>query len=363
MRSVIAVVLCTVAIETSAQSLQFHGLLTARGVRVRAPSSWGAGGAGAFDVSGNHTANLNVAQLGVDWSPATWILVHGDGVARNGRAAGGGDNAGIVQAYVDVFNDHWRLRAGHFWLPTSRENVDPLWTSRYTITFSALNTWIGQEVRPVGADLQYSPNFYLTLGVTAFRDNDTMGTLLAARGWTLGNRLTVYDEVVPSKPVTTKPFGHDLDGKTGYAERIRVQLPERAMLQATHVDNRAELDPGRVPNVPWLTRYDSVGTTIGTMSPTTFAAEWASGDTTIGFPRGTFTLGFNTAYALLSHKYGAERVTVRVERYATDFEHKHAFTIAGFHDVNPRIRAGLEYVRASGPNGGNAITLELRYAF
>jgi hypothetical protein len=157
--------------------------------------------------------------------------------------------------------------------------------------------------------------------------------------------------------------GPDLDSKTGYVERIRLQLPERAMIQFTHLDNRAVLDPGRAPNVPWQTRFDTIGTTIGSTSPTTFVAEWASGETTVGFRRGTFTMGFNTAYALLSHKFGSERVSVRLERYATDFEHNNAFTVAAFHDVNPKLRTGLEYVHASGENGGSTISLELRYSF
>ena len=38
-------------------------------------------------------------------------------------------------------------------LPTSRENVDPLWQSPYTLTLSSLNTWIGEEVRLAGLDV------------------------------------------------------------------------------------------------------------------------------------------------------------------------------------------------------------------
>ena len=40
--------------------------------------------------------------------------------------------------FVDLFTEHLRLRAGSFFLPTSRENVDLLWTSPYSITYSAL---------------------------------------------------------------------------------------------------------------------------------------------------------------------------------------------------------------------------------
>lgn len=363
MRSAIVIALTALAVSASAQSIQFHGFLTAREVRVRAPEAWTNGGFGVFDIGGDHTRSLGIAQLGVDWMPTRWLLVHADGLARNSVAAGLGRRAGLVQGYVDVFSDRWRLRAGEFWLPTSRENIDPLWNSRYTITYSALNTWIGEEVRPLGADLQFSPNFYVTVGATAFRGNETMGTLLAARGFALGNRLTVYNEVVPAVPDTTRPIGPDLKARTGFAERVRVQLPERAMLQATHVDNRAELYPGAPPEVPWRTRYDTLGATIGTDSPTTFAAEWMWGQTTVGFTHGTFTLGFNTVYALLSHKTGAERFSARVERFSTDLTAGHATTLAWLHDMNEHTRAGAEYVRASGENGASTITLELRYGF
>lgn len=363
MRSAIVMALSALAFSASAQSIQFHGFVSARGVRVHAPASWATGGRGTFDIGGNHTRMVDVAQLGVDWMPRTWLLVHADGVARNGVAAGGGRRAGIVQAHVDLFNDRWRLRAGQFWLPASRENVDPLWNSRYTITFSALNTWVGEEVRPIGADLQYSPNFYVTLGVTAFRGNDTMGTLLAARGWTLGNRLSVYNEIVPSAHDTTRPFGRDLDSKSGDSERLRLQLPERALIQFTHLDNRTQLRPGEAPEEPWRTKYDTIGTTIGLTSPTTFAAEWMRGTTTVGFPGGTFRLGISTTYALLSHKWNKERFTARAERYSTDFGHWHAETVAWLHDAGPRTRTGIEYVRASGRNGGSQVTVEVRYGF
>lgn len=249
----LALLLAGVAGSAGAQSLQFHGYLTSREIYVKAQPSWLQGGAGRFDVGADSTddhriVNVETAQLGLDWMPTSWLLFHADGVARRGQSgAVGGKRAGIVQAYADVFSEHLRLRAGEFWLPTSRENTDPLWTSKYTITYSALNAWIAQEVRPIGVDLQWSPTFYVTAGATAFRGNDTMGTLLSGRGWTLGNYLAVYNESLPTPaPSLTRPFGADLDNKNGYAERIRVSLPERAMLQVTHIDNRATLAPGLV---------------------------------------------------------------------------------------------------------------------
>ena len=62
-----------------------------------------------------------------------------------------------------------------------------------------------------------------------------MGTLLAARGWTFGNRLTVYNEEIAAVPDRTRPIGPEIDHRIGDSERIRVSLPERAMITPTSV--------------------------------------------------------------------------------------------------------------------------------
>jgi hypothetical protein len=396
MRVVTGIILCTVAASAFAQApaaFQSHGFLTARAISVEAQPSWTERGFGRFDVGADSagdrkTENQEVAQLGFDWTPTRWLLIHADGIARHEPSGTVGSRGGLVQAFVDVFNEHLRLRAGSFWLPTSRENVDPMWNSRYTITYSALNSWIGQEVRPIGADVQFSPNFYITAGATAFRGNDTMGTALAARGWTFGNRLSVYNEkiAVPAPDDFTKPIGYDIDHRLGFAERLRIQVPERAMIQFAHIDNRAELEPGyRPPDVPWATRFNVVSAEAGSSSTTTVAAEWARGRTSVGFPGGSFTMDFDTAYILASQKKGKDRWTTRVERFTTkshnhlrfDFsrESGNAYTVAWLRDLSDHVRSGVEYVRVTGDRqglagsgfdtrtGGSTITVELRYGW
>ena len=390
MKRIVPLLFCTIAASASAQSFQFNGFISAREIYVKAQPSWTQGGFGRFDVGAANAddhryVNIDVAQLGLDWSPATWLLLHADGLARKEQSGTVGRHAGILQAFVDLHSERLklRLRGGAFWLPTSRENVDPLWTSRYTITFSALNTWIGEEVRPVGADLQFSPSFYFSLGATAFRGNDTMGTQLSNRGWAFGNRLSVYGEKI-AQPDGESPqlaIGTDLDHKNGYSERIRVSLPERAMLQVTHLDNRAEIGSNYDGQTPWLTKFNIVGGEIGSTSPTTAAAEWMSGSTAVGFPGGTFTMNFDTAYLLVSQKSGPDRWTARVERFTTrsrkrttndlSREDGHAFTIAWLRESSPHVRSGVEYVRASGNRpgapdprtAGSTITVEVRYRF
>ena len=109
-------------------SFQLHGFLSGRAIYVHSQPSWAEHGFGRFDV-GAKTAddtrivNLDVAQLGFDWTPTSWLLLHADGIARQEPSTTEGSRAGVVQGFVDLFTEHLRLRAGSFFLPTSRENV------------------------------------------------------------------------------------------------------------------------------------------------------------------------------------------------------------------------------------------------
>ncbi|HEY8182660.1 MAG TPA: hypothetical protein VII32_10490 [Thermoanaerobaculia bacterium] len=387
MRRIMAVGVWMIAASAFAQSsFRTYGFLTLREIYVKAQPSWSTGHWGRFDVGAasaddHKTVNVDVLQLGIDWTPSTWLLLHTDGLARKEQSGTVGRRVGLVQGYAEIHTEKLRLRGGLFWPSTSLENVDPLWNSRYTISYSALNSWIAQEVRPIGADIQFSPNFYVTVGATAFKGNDTMGSALAARGWTIGNRLSVYNEVIASVPDTTRSIGPEVDKKFGDSERVRIQLPERAILQFTRIDNRSELLVRRAPEEPWRTRFNIIGAELGPTGPTTLAAEWAYGSTALGFPGGSFTMDFDTIYLLLSQKRGTSRWTARVERFTTNDkrrqpgdvnrEHGSAITLSWLHESSKSLRSGLEYVHVKGDRleapdprtGGSTISLELRYRF
>ncbi len=88
MQRVMTIVLWTIAASASAQSsFQVYGFVTLREIYVKAQPSWTQGGFGRFDVgaasSDDHRfVNVDGGQIGVDWTPATWLLIHGDGLAR-----------------------------------------------------------------------------------------------------------------------------------------------------------------------------------------------------------------------------------------------------------------------------------------
>ena len=46
----------------------------------------------------------------------------------------------------------WSVKAGAFFPTISLENDDLGWTSPYTLTPSAINSWIGDELRTIGSE-------------------------------------------------------------------------------------------------------------------------------------------------------------------------------------------------------------------
>lgn len=386
--------------DAGAASFVLSGFLTARAASVTSQPSWLDGGFGRYPIGAASARDSafranGLLQLGADWTPSAWFTAHAQGLARLEPSGSKGRRAGLVEAYAELHGESWRLRAGQFFLPTSRENSGPLWTSPYTITWSALNTWIGEEVRPVGADVQWSPSFYLTAGATAFRDNDTSGALLAWRGWSFGNRLSVYNEVLPLPPLFslpigfpgqragTIPFERDLDGRLGYSVRARFTLPERANVQLTRVDNRGDR---RLHNgeYAWRTRFDMIGGQLGTTSPTTLLAEYAWGTTGMGKPPNFVDARFYAGYLLVSHKAARLRTSARIDVFGTsdrdgvlekNQEHGIGWTLAAFYEPNDHLRTGLEYSSVSaqrpaavqsgfdGNTDGRTVTLELRWRY
>lgn len=415
MRSLVLVLAFSTALSAQ-QPFDLTGFVAARGVNATGPASWLEGGFGRLEAGGDRDDFSAVAHLGVDWHPASWLDLHASGVARRDPEEFGGDDAGVVEAYADLRKelalDEIRLRGGFFFLPTSKENRDDNWASPYTINFSALNTWIGEEVRPLGLDLQYrhttDAGHTITGGATAFRGNDTMGTMLGWRGWSVGDRLSTYGEILPLPPIGslelpdgpfwrqrdegTTPFTEDLDGHTGYSARIRYGIPQRGNIQYTYLDNagdRALYPTGSTSGeYSWETRFHLLGLEVGNPDDLVVAAEYMFGETYMGltqFPN-FVEAGFWTTYLLVSEKRGRNRWTARYELFATEEEDEtllgedndesgRSWTLTWMYDVTPAIRGAAELTQISGnreaaqqygfepSTTGRSFTVEARYRF
>ena len=71
------------------------------------------------------------------------------------------DGIDLTQAYLEwrpltLSPNRYRVKIGGFYPRLSMENRGAAWTSPYTISSSAINTWIGEEIRIFGAELSVS---------------------------------------------------------------------------------------------------------------------------------------------------------------------------------------------------------------
>ena len=339
------------------------------------------------------------------WQASNAITLHLNGIARYEDDDSRGDAAGIAEAYVQAelersSRSRLRARVGAFFIPTSRENVDEGWTSPYTITFSALNSWIGEELRPIGLDLEqsWSPsaNDRLSFAETLFAGNDTLGTLLAWRGWSMHDRVTVVGERLPLPPLRsfettfadqrrdgTRPIGTDLDGKIGWSARGRWANGERLVLQIAHVNNETDRDLHN-GEYAWETRFTTWGGEVN-VGGATLIVEYLFGSTGMGFAPRFVQLDYDASYVLLSWKRNPWRVSARYDAFGasdqdasaaeSNDDDGEAWTVAAFWEPGRRYRFGVEYLDLDATRhaavesgfqnetGGRSLRLEARLRF
>lgn len=298
-------------------------------------------------------------QLGLDWwaSPAFGAHVH-----LLGRTDGDGrrDRVGVAEAYLELNlrpgGDRLRVRSGAFFLPTSRENVDALWENPYAISSSALNSWLGEEFRPIGVDASYFRGRAFA-GATVFRGNDTFGALPPVRGWSLDDHWTVLGEWLPVDHEYFTSVSAENDDRLGWSMRGGWN-GEHLLVQLTHIDNRAdglEYDP----LFNWGTRF-AIAAAEYTRDDWTVAAEDGWGETFLVTDAGKFTSAIEAGYALVSRRWGRSRATMRFDSFRVLDARTNGITAAYFWTGIPRLRLGGE---VSSVDGAERVMLEVRYAF
>jgi hypothetical protein len=346
-RAFLSVVVACLACTVSAQSFQWSGFALVRG---------------ASNVDSGplrHDSLSSQVQVGLEWwaNPMFGIHVHllgrTDAEGRRGRA-------GIPEAYAELNlrpkEDRLRVRAGAMFLPSSRENVDALWENPYSITSSALNSWLGEEFRPIGVDVSYFRRRAFA-GATLFRGNDTFGAIPPARGWSLGDHWTLLGEWVAIDPEYFTSVSAENDGRHGWSARGGWN-GDRLFVQATHIANRSDgMEYGHLFN--WGTRFDIVSaeTTVGDW---TFATEYGWGPTFLVVEGMRFTNELDAAYVLASRRSPTMRGTIRVDSFRVDEGRDYAVTLAYLWTGIHKTRLGVEITKSE---HSDRVLLEVRYAF
>lgn len=328
MRRFAALLLIAFAAGASAQErLIVDGLVDLRAVHTDATTSFLDGGLGRVRFDDDHEGlRLGRASLGARLRLTDTV---GATVVADAYDDGDVNAVGVSEAFVQwrpfpTSSVRWQAKAGAFYLPVSLEHRLLGWTSPYTLSASALNTWIGEEFRAIGAEVEarwlgashgYRGDLALVGGVYGW--DEGAGVVIAIRGWALTDRPSVaFGELGQRRVGLYYQFDHE----PGWYGGISWRHHDRFEARALHYDNRADPAATNLKHFSgWNTRFDTLGFRWEPVDAVTLVAQYLDGRTAVG-PNGDpdqFLMNLSTWYGLVSLEAGRNRLSARYDRFST----------------------------------------------
>lgn len=330
----------TVSMWTLSQSALAHEItaqIDLRGVLIDSPlEPFTEGGTGELRF-GHGDDGLRLGKVMID---AAGEIIDTVRYGVTARATGDGDRNPIdlTEAYLEwrpypSSSLRWKTRVGAFYAPISLENRTVGWDSLYSISASAINTWMGEEFRTIGVETTLTAlgatagrNFDVSIVASAYGWNDPAGILLFQRGWGIHDRQTALFGELP-RPFVRNPsipnieFFDEVDGRFGYYAGLETKISGKHVLRALHYDNRGDTADDNAREPAWLTRFDSFGARWELPLEITAISQYMQGDTAVGASadgRGFIIADFESWFLLLSQKHGPHRYTARYDRMNTE---------------------------------------------
>lgn len=328
----------TIAVE---QTLK--GVLDFRAVSNNTAQPYTAGGLGKYRFKPGES--LALAQGGLSYSLA-WdnrISVH---IVANAYLDGADDGLGITEAFLGYRGLpsenglRFQARVGVMYPDISMENIATAWSSPYTLSYSAINSWIGEEVRHAGVrgTLTRLGSFHqsehdVSINAELFAANDTSGAMLAWHGWTLSSRQSLWGQSLPIASIPalqpggelavqapeSKPF-IELDNKLGVNANIRWHWRQHGEFKGGYYDNNAEPGIVKQGQYAWRTHFAYLGAKWRLPGQFLLLTQWMSGQSQMTSLElaPVVDIGFQSFYLLLSRRWEQHRLSVRWEDFSVD---------------------------------------------
>src|SRR6185369_12102587 len=139
----------------------------------------------------------------------------------------------------------WGLQTGLAGSPFSLEHTGPAWTPEYTISASALDNWLWEEISVAGVEGEWwhvgtrGPRLGIVVG--GGFGPDQLGRLLALRGWVIADGLSGYNADLPLPNGTRTDIFDERDDRPAAYALVTISDPrERGSIKVGYFDNRGD---------------------------------------------------------------------------------------------------------------------------
>ncbi|EGF90963.1 hypothetical protein ABI_23760 [Asticcacaulis biprosthecium C19] len=344
---------------------------------------WRDGGFGKTRYGGDDVG-AHLAQAAVVWQPrlADTVTAHiiaqyvpdsprSDSPSSDANEAFGIEEAFVKWKPVPTSAIRYSLRAGQFFPPVSLEHDGAGWTTTRTLTPSAINSWIGEEVLVQGLEGNVQAQMGdhgLGLTLAGFTKNDTSATILTWRGWALHDVTAAESTALPlpsdlpglprSQAMISKPLA-EVDGRLGYYARIDWRPPVPIRVDLEFYDNQGNPEIVRNGQYGWATRFYNLGILYQPASDWEILSQYMTGATAMGgtVDKGAraFEIRYDSIYLLATRRFeDGSRLSGRFDAFAVkdlswrkrddNTEKGHAATLAWMRPLTEHLDMAAEVV-------------------
>ena len=323
---------------------ELHGLLELRYTVTYGIDSYLTGDYGKYQFPDGSRFSLSQANINyqLDWQEKLSLHLIASGYA-NGVKNGLGFSESYFQYKQLPSQKGYRLtlRGGLMYPKVSMTNKLSGWASPYTLSYSTLNAWLGEEMRHRGLDVtlthlgRFSGRKYdFELTLSGFQGNDPAGAVLSWHGWTMSSRQTLpYEtQALPNSHIRFVPKNSDmfleLDHRIGFHITGQWSWHHHGRLLLGHYDNQADPKVVEKTQWAWRTRFSHLGIQWQLAPGLEFISQYLSGNTLMQTPSGNTELvnnDYDSGFVMVSKKINRHRLSARLEAFSVSDKDNIAF--------------------------------------
>jgi hypothetical protein len=308
-----------------------RAMLDARLVRAGPAPSWTDTGAGKLRYGGKfvdngtgtpsfeRTTRLVLAQLALEVGATLPGDIRAQAQVNFEPDIADGAKPSLIEAILrkewGSAASGWGLQGGIMNLPFSLEHVGPAWSPEYTLTASALNSWLWEDANLAGLEGEWwretSSGLRIGALVGAGYGPDRMARLLALRGWAMGDGISGFNTDLPLPNRTER---QDVFDERDHRPAVYTWLTvgdreEIAVLKLGYFDNRGDQETEGV----WHTKFSVVGVELHPHPRIDVLAQYLDGTAHVAAPENDS--GLQAWYGMVSWHANQQRVSARYDSF------------------------------------------------